>query len=167
MTIMPLSAARPDATRVPACTHDVTRPGVAPRVAAAAITGQRHGAHSIGPMDQPPLDLVTDTPDPIDAESRPWITEQVLALVTQGRVWIDNRNRRWLYISGDTPAARMPDKQQRALATLYAQGLITIDRTRVDMPAPDCRTLRVRRYQPTAHGTELHTRWAALSTYTA
>lgn len=146
--------------------HHVTRPGVAPRVAPGTAAEQTHPGHSIGCMDQPQLDLIASTPPLIDAASRPWVYEQVLVLVAQGRVWIDNRNRRWIYGGGDTPADRMPDRQQNVLAELYAEGLITINRTRLDMPAPDCRTLRVRCYEPTERGTELHNRWVALKTST-
>lgn len=163
MTIMSPPAAGPGTS----CTHDVTRHGVAPRVALAAATRQPHTGHSIERMDQPPLDLVTTTPAPIEAESRPWIYEQVLALVAQGRAWTDNRSRRWIYDGGATPANRMPEQQQLALTVLYAQGHVRIVSDRIDMPAPDCRTLRARRYQTTASGAELHTRWAALSPYSA
>lgn len=149
--------------------RSVTRPGSAPRVGAAAPAAHACPGHSIEGMDpQPALELVTTTPEPIGAEDRPWIYDQVLTLVAQGRVWTDNRRRRWLYDgTSPAPADRMPERQQQTLAELYRQGHVRIATNRIDMPAPDCRTLRARRYEPTTSGTELHHRWAGLTTYTA
>lgn len=147
--------------------RNVTRHGKPQRVERrAASSHSRHG-HSIDGMEDPMLDLITSAPDPISAEERPWVYEQVLALVQQGRVWTDNRRRRWLHDGGPAPADRMPDRQQEVLAELYRQGHVRVSDDRVDMPAPDCRTLRVRRYETTTSGTELHHRWAGLSAYPA
>ena len=146
--------------------HRVTRPGVAPRVAPAAATGPHHTGHSIKRMDQQ-LDLFTQLPPPAAAEDRPWIYERVLAFVAEGRVWADNRRRYWLYNGGETTGDRMPTEDQAVLCVLQTQGHVRTSHDKQDMDVNDGRTLRVRRYQLTDTGTELHNRWAALSTYTA
>lgn len=140
----------------------VTRPGTTPRVGPAAAIDHTHGEHSIQDMH------LFDTPPPTpSAVDRPWIYERVLALVFAGHAWVDNRRRRWIYTGGQTTGHRMPTQEQAVLAVLHQQGHVRIDSTRVDMDVNDGRTLRVRRYEPTDSGTELHTRWAGLSPYTA
>lgn len=145
--------------------HSVTRPGATPRVGPAAATSHVHGGHSIEAMHQ--LDLFDIPPSPPGADDRPWVYERVLALVVAGHAWTDNRRRRWIYTGGQTTGHRMPTQDQDVLAVLHQQGHIRVDSTRVDMDVNDGRTLRVRRYEPTDSGTELHTRWAGLSPYTA
>lgn len=168
MTIIPRDARVLDIARAPSPgQRNVTRPGATPRVGPAAATGHSHGGHSIGRMDQPQLDLPLLPAPPQPDETRPWIYDRILALVVSGHVWTDNQRRHWVYDGGESTGTRMPTRDQGVLATLQQLGHVRVTRTKVDMDVNDGRTLRVRCYEPTASGTELHTRWAGLSTYTA
>lgn len=161
-----------DPARIPAETaadgnRPVTRPGAGGRVDTASPAATGNPGHSIDAMDQLslPVEIATALTAPPE-DTRAWAYERALAAAAQGLLWWDNHGNLWRWDGTPAVASYVFGDDERATRELRTGQFLRMVAPKVDMPATDQRTLRVRRVTLTETGTALYRRWAALATYT-